>query len=68
MCFGCLKEPSHRDGSFEYQQQMFWLRNKKNNFQLNTLIWGGGGGGGLDSSGSTLFTRVKYLETVILRV
>ena len=29
MCFGCSKEPSHRDGSFEYPQHMFWLRNKK---------------------------------------
>ena len=39
MCFGCSKEPSHpdRDGSFEYPQHMFWLRNKKNNFQLHTL-------------------------------
>ena len=40
MCFGCSKEPSHRDGSFEYPQHMFWLRNKKNNFQLRSLIWG----------------------------
>ena len=40
MCFGCSKEPSHREGSFEYQQHMFWLRYKKNNFQLHTLIWG----------------------------
>ena len=39
-CFGCSKEPSNRDGSFEYPQDMFWLRNKKNNFQLRTLIWG----------------------------
>ena len=39
MCFGYSKEPSHLDGSFEYPQQMFWLRNKKNNFQLRTLIW-----------------------------
>ena len=31
---------STRDGSFEYPQHMFWLRNKKNNFQLHTLIWG----------------------------
>ena len=28
-----------RDGSFEYPQHMFWLRNKKNNFQIRTLIW-----------------------------
>ena len=40
MCFGCLKEPSLRDGSFEYPQHMFWFRNKKNSFQLRTLIWG----------------------------
>ena len=39
MCFGCSKEPSHRDGSFEYPQHMFWLRNKKNNIQWCTLIW-----------------------------
>ena len=39
ICFGCTKELSHRDGSFEYPQHMFWLRNKKNNFQLHTLIW-----------------------------
>ena len=28
-CFGCFKEPSHWDGSFEYTQHMFWLRNEK---------------------------------------
>ena len=39
MCFGCSKEPSHWDGSFEYPQHMFWLRNTKNNFQLRTFIW-----------------------------
>ena len=32
MCFGCSKEPSHGDGSFEYPQHMFWLRNKKIKF------------------------------------
>ena len=32
ICFGCSNEPSHRDGSFEYPQHMFSLRNKKNNF------------------------------------
>ena len=39
MCFGCSKEMSHGDGSFEYPQHMFCLRNK-NIFQLHTLIWG----------------------------
>ena len=39
MYFGCSKEPSHRDGSFEYPEHMFWLRNKKNNFPVHTLIW-----------------------------
>ena len=40
MYFWCSKALSHRDGSLEYPQHMFWLRNKKNNFQLRTLIWG----------------------------
>ena len=30
--FGCSKEPSHQDGSFEYPQHVFWLRNKKKSF------------------------------------
>ena len=38
LCFGCSKEPSHRDGSFEYPQQIFWMRNKENRFQIRTLI------------------------------
>ena len=29
MCFGCSKEPSHQDGSFEYPKHMFWLRIRK---------------------------------------
>ena len=40
MCFGFPKEPSHRDGSFEYPQHMFWLRNKKNNFSVTHLSGG----------------------------
>ena len=35
-CFGFSKELSHWDSSFEYPQNIFWLRN---NFQLSTLIW-----------------------------
>ena len=35
----CSKEPSHRDGSFEYPQRMFWLRNRKNIFLVRTTIW-----------------------------
>ena len=42
MCFVCSKQLSYREGSFEYPQHMFQLRNKKNNFQLHTLIWGPG--------------------------
>ena len=30
MCFGC---------SFEYPQHMLWMRNKKKNYSLSTLIW-----------------------------
>ena len=37
--FWVLKEPSHRDGSFEHQQHLFWLRNKKK-IHFHTLIWG----------------------------
>ena len=64
MCFGCSKEPSHRDGSFEYPQHrdgsfeypqhMFWLRNKKSNFLLRTLIWG--------PDPFSLFTQNVYKE------
>ena len=40
MCFGCSKDPSHRDGSFEYPQHMFWLRNKKIIFWYRLLSGG----------------------------
>ena len=40
LCFGCSKEPSHRDGSFEYPQHMFLLRNKKIIFSY-VLLSGG---------------------------
>ena len=33
----CSKEYTHQDGSFEYPQHMFQLRNKKINFQRHTL-------------------------------
>ena len=35
--FWVFKKQPHRDGSFEYPQYMFWLRNKKNYFQLHTF-------------------------------
>ena len=40
MCFVCSKEPSHRDGSFEYPQHMLLLRNKKINFSYALLSGG----------------------------
>ena len=42
MCFVCSKEPSHRDGSFQfmYLQIMFWLRNKENIFKYILLSGG----------------------------
>ena len=40
MCFVCSKEPSHQDGSFEYPQHMFWLRNKNINFSYPLLSGG----------------------------
>ena len=38
MCFGCSKEPSHRDGSFEYPQHMFWLRSKEKNLVTHSYL------------------------------
>ena len=38
ICLGCSKEPSHRDGSFEYPQHMFWLRTKKIYSELGPYI------------------------------
>ena len=40
ICFGCSKEPSYWDGSFEYPQHMFWLRNKEKSFQYALLSGG----------------------------
>ena len=37
ICFGCSKEPFHRDVSFEYRQHIFWLRNEKNIFCYTLL-------------------------------
>ena len=37
--FGFSKEPSHQDGDFEYQQHMFWLRNKKKNLRKIAIIF-----------------------------
>ena len=41
MFFGCPKEPSEfkRDGSFEYKQHMYWMKNEENSFPIRTLIW-----------------------------
>ena len=39
ICLGCSKELSHRDGSFEYPQHMFWLRNNRISLKVHTLIW-----------------------------
>ena len=40
MCFGCSKEPSHYDGSFEHPQHIFWMRNKKIFFNYALLAGG----------------------------
>ena len=39
-CFVCLKELYHQDGCYEYTPNIFWLRNRTNNFLLRTLICG----------------------------
>ena len=38
--FECSKELSHWGGSFEYPEDMFWLRNKKTNFNYALLSAG----------------------------
>ena len=38
--FGCSKEPSHKDGSFECLQHKFWLRQKKIFFRY-AIFFGG---------------------------
>ena len=60
ICIRCSKEPSHGDGSFEYQQHMFSLRNKKN-FKYSLLFKG------MNAlklkfmrPGSTLFVKVLF--------
>ena len=53
MYFGCSKEPSHRDGSFEYPQHMFWLGNKKMIFSYALL------------SGSLLSTKISRAGSII---
>ena len=58
MCFGCSKEPSHRDGSFEYPQHRFWLRNKKI-ISSYTLLPGGL---------CILFRKKYFLYTIAFRV
>ena len=39
VCFWSSKEPPQLIGPFKYQQYMFWLKNKKTNIPLRTLIW-----------------------------
>ena len=36
-CFGCSKEPSHRDSSFEYQQRIIRCRISKLIFNYSLL-------------------------------
>ena len=66
MCFGCSKELSHRDGSFEYPQDMFWFRNKKNNFQLRTLTWGPDADDLLITFAKTVWTKIRTNRTSVL--
>ena len=39
-CFECSKYPYLQDGCFGYSTNIFWLRHRKNNFLLRTLICG----------------------------
>ena len=56
----CSKEPSHRDGSFECTQCMFWLRNKKNSWNLPPPP-----SGGLSDTLPLLFFRFNKIIEVL---
>ena len=58
MCFVCSKEPSHGDGSFEYPQHMFWLRNKKIYFSYALLS--GGLKSLIDAVGRGGYSSLRY--------
>ena len=38
MCFGCSKEQSYRDGSFEYPQHMFCGLGAQKNHLIETVL------------------------------
>ena len=63
MCFGCSKEPSHRDGPFEYPQHMFWLRNKKNNFSYAAYALLSGG---LHVGNTPRMFTLKPTDTIVM--
>ena len=67
MCCECSKEPSHRDGSFEYPQHMFWLVNKKIIFSYSFLSVGLNGlcGNSLWCEGGC-HAEYSYLPTTLL--
>ena len=64
MCFGCSKEPSNGDGSFEYPQHMFCMRNKENIHPICTLIWRPDNEGQLQVNRLPVFykTRIQISE------
>ena len=52
ICYVCSKEPSHCDGSFEYPQHMFWLRDKNSCFFFCY----------------TLLTKILYVLIIVRKV
>ena len=56
--FWVLKRTISWDGSFEYPQHMFWLRNKKNNFQSR----------GQSVSGDILLYICMWIEKLIIHL
>ena len=53
---GVSKESSHRDGSFEYTQHIFWFRNTKILVYSHILIWNPGS---LESILSVVFQMIR---------
>ena len=44
---------------------MFWLRNKKNNFQLNSYRGGMGGGGGVGAGPQQTFLGIESRDIIL---
>ena len=62
MCFGRSKEPSHRDGSFEYPKYMLWPRNEKTRNNLSSKFPRRDCSASVTSENLNIFKASTFLE------